>query len=259
MILAIDIGNTNIVVGCIDEKHTIFIERLSTIKNKMEIEYALNIKGILEIHQIEISKIEGGIVSSVVPQITEILKTACEKNIGRKMLVVGPGIKTGLNILIDNPRQLGSDLVADAVAGVAEYQSPMIIFDLGTATTASVIDEKGNYIGGFIIPGVLTSLNALTANASQLQGISLEAPNRLIGKNTIECMKSGMIYSTASSLDGIIERVEEELEKPLTAIATGGLAQKVVPYCKKPIVLDDDLLLKGLRIIYNKNKEHYFS
>lgn len=259
MILAIDIGNTNIVVGCIDEKHTIFIERLSTIKNKMEIEYALNIKGILEIHQIEISKIEGGIVSSVVPQITEILKTACEKIIGRRMLVVGPGIKTGLNILIDNPRQLGSDLVADAVAGVAEYQSPMIIFDLGTATTASVIDEKGNYIGGFIIPGVLTSLNALTANASQLQGISLEAPNRLIGKNTIECMKSGMIYSTASSLDGIIERVEEELEKPLTAIATGGLAQKVVPYCKKPIVLDDDLLLKGLRIIYNKNKEHYFS
>lgn len=256
MILAIDIGNTNIVVGCIDEKKTIFIERLSTIKNKMEIEYALDIKGILEIHGVDARNLEGAIIGSVVPQITGIVKDACEKIINGKVMVVGPGIKTGLNIMIDNPGQLGSDLVADAVAGVAEYKAPMIIFDLGTATTASVINEKGIYIGGFIIPGMYTSLNALTANASQLQGISLDAPNRLIGKNTIECMKSGMIYSTAASLDGIIERVEEELGQPLTAIATGGLAKKVVPFCKKELIWDDDLLLKGLRIIYNKNKEH---
>ena len=248
MILAIDIGNTNIVVGCIDEKKTIFIERLSTIKNKMEVEYALDIKGIFEIHGIDAKKLEGAIISSVVPQITGIVKDACEKIINKKVMVVGPGIKTGLNIMIDNPGQLGSDLVADAVAGVAEYKAPMIIFDLGTATTASV--------GGFIIPGMNTSLNALTANASQLQGISLDAPNRLIGKNTIECMKSGMIYGTASMLDGIVERVEEEFGQPLTAIATGGLAKKVVPFCKKEMVLDDDLLLKGLRVIYNKNKEH---
>ena len=256
MILAIDIGNTNVVVGCIRENKTIFIERLSTIKNKMEIEYALDIKGILEIHKINASDISGGIVSSVVPQITEVLKAACEKIIDKKMMVVGPGIKTGLNIMIDNPRQLGSDLVADAVAGVAEYKAPMIIFDLGTATTASVVDEKGIYIGGFIIPGIYTSLNALTANASQLQGISLDEPARLIGKNTIECMKSGMIYSTAASLDGIIERVEEELGQPVTAIATGGLAKKVLPFCKKELIWDDDLLLKGLRIIYDKNKDH---
>lgn len=256
MILAIDIGNTNIVVGCIDEKKTIFIERLSTIKNKMEIEYALDIKGIFEIHGVEVRGLEGAIISSVVPQITGLVKDACEKIINKKAMVVGPGIKTGLNIMIDNPGQLGSDLVADAVAGVAEYKAPMIIFDLGTATTASVINEKGTYIGGFIIPGMHTSLNALTANASQLQGISLDAPNRLIGKNTIECMKSGMIYGTAASLDGIIERVEEELGQPLTAIVTGGLAEKVLPFCKKELIWDDDLLLKGLRIIYNKNKEH---
>lgn len=256
MILAIDIGNTNIVVGCIDEKKTIFIERLSTIKNKMEVEYALDIKGIFEIHGIDAKKLEGAIISSVVPQITGIVKDACEKIINKKVMVVGPGIKTGLNIMIDNPGQLGSDLVADAVAGVAEYKAPMIIFDLGTATTASVINEKGVYVGGFIIPGMNTSLNALTANASQLQGISLDAPNRLIGKNTIECMKSGMIYGTASMLDGIVERVEEEFGQPITAIATGGLAKKVVPFCKKEMILDDDLLLKGLRVIYNKNKEH---
>lgn len=256
MILAVDIGNTNIVVGCIDEEKTFFIERLSTIKNKMEVEYALDIKGIFEIHGIDAKKLEGAIISSVVPQITGIVKDACEKIINKKVMVVGPGIKTGLNIMIDNPGQLGSDLVADAVAGVAEYKPPMIIFDLGTATTASVINEKGVYVGGFIIPGMNTSLNALTANASQLQGISLDAPNRLIGKNTIECMKSGMIYGTASMLDGIVERVEEEFGQPLTAIATGGLAKKVVPFCKKEMILDDDLLLKGLRVIYNKNKEH---
>lgn len=256
MILAVDIGNTNIVVGCIDEEKTFFIERLSTIKNKMEVEYALDIKGIFEIHGIDAKKLEGAIISSVVPQITGIVKEACEKIINKKVMVVGPGIKTGLNIMIDNPGQLGSDLVADAVAGVAEYKAPMIIFDLGTATTASVINEKGVYVGGFIIPGMNTSLNALTANASQLQGISLDAPNRLIGKNTIECMKSGMIYGTASMLDGIVERVEEEFGQPITAIATGGLAKKVVPFCKKEMILDDDLLLKGLRVIYNKNKEH---
>ena len=256
MILAIDIGNTNIVVGCIDEKKTIFIERLSTIKNKMEIEYALDIKGIFEIHDVDAREVEGAIISSVVPQITEIIGGACEKIINKKAMIVGPGIKTGLNIMIDNPGQLGSDLVADAVAGVADYKAPMIIFDLGTATTASVINEKGTYIGGFIIPGMYTSLNALTANASQLQGISLDAPNRLIGKNTIECMKSGMIYGTAASLDGIIVRVEEELGQPVTAIVTGGLAEKVLPFCKKELIWDEDLLLKGLRIIYNKNKEH---
>ena len=256
MILAIDIGNTNIVVGCIDEKKTIFIERLSTIKNKMEIEYALDIKGIFEIHDVDVREVEGAIISSVVPQITGIIGSACEKIINKKAMVVGPGIKTGLNIMIDNPGQLGSDLVADAVAGVAEYKAPMIIFDLGTATTASVINEKGTYIGGFISPGMYTSLNALTANASQLQGISLDAPGRLIGKNTIECMKSGMIYGTAASLDGIITRVEEELGQPVTAIVTGGLAEKVLPFCKKELIWDDDLLLKGLRIIYQKNKEH---
>lgn len=254
MILAIDIGNTNIVLGCVDKEKTYFIERLSTIKTKMELEYAIDIKMVLDIHGINPAKLEGAIISSVVPQITNVVKEAAEKILKKKTLVVGPGVKNGLNILMDNPAQLGSDLVADAVAGIAEYEPPLIIFDLGTATTVSVIDAKKNYIGGMIYPGINVSLNALTANASQLQGISLDAPRRIIGRNTIECMKSGVLHSSAASLDGIIERLEEELGQPATAIATGGLAKKVVPYCRKKVILDDDLLLKGLQVIYDKNK-----
>lgn len=254
MILAIDIGNTNIVLGCVDKKKTLFIERLSTNKTKMELEYAIDIKMVLDIRGIDVEKLEGAIISSVVPQITYIIKEAVEKILKKEPLIIGPGIKTGLNITIDNPAQLGSDLVADSVAGIAEYKAPMAIFDLGTATTVSVVDEKKHYIGGMIYPGVNISLNALTTNASQLQGIGLEAPKNMIGKNTIECMKSGVIYSSAAALDGIIERLEEELGQPVTAIATGGLAQKIVPYCKRKIIVDEDLLLKGLQIIYEKNK-----
>ncbi|XCP84739.1 type III pantothenate kinase [Roseburia hominis] len=254
MILAIDIGNTNIVLGCVDDKKSYFIERLSTIKTKMELEYAIDIKMVLDIHGINPAKLEGAIISSVVPQITNVVKIATEKIIKKETVVVGPGVKTGLNILMDNPAQLGSDLVADAVAGIAEYEPPLIIFDLGTATTVCVVDEKKNYIGGMIFPGINTSLNALTANASQLQGISLEAPKRIIGKNTVECMKSGVIYGNAACLDGIIERIESELRRPATSIATGGLAKVIVPHCRKHIIQDDDLLLKGLRVIYNKNR-----
>lgn len=254
MILAIDIGNTNIVLGCVDDERTYFIERLSTIKTKMELEYAIDIKMVLDIHGIDPEKLEGAIVGSVVPQITGVVKEAAEKILKKETLVVGPGVKTGLNILMDNPAQLGSDLVADAVAGIAEYEPPLIIFDLGTATTVSVVDAKKNYIGGMIYPGVNVSLNALTANASQLQGIGLEAPKRMIGKNTVECMKSGVLYSGAAALDGIIDRIEEELGQKATSIATGGLAKQIVPFCKRRIVLDDDLLLKGLQVIYRKNR-----
>lgn len=253
MILAIDIGNTNVVVGCIDENKTYFIERLSTVKTKTEAEYAIDIKTILEIHGMKSNEIEGAIVSSVVPQITRVVKEAAEKIVKKEALVVGPGVKNGLNILTDNPAQLGSDLVVDAVAAIAEYPAPMIIFDLGTANTVSVIDRKKNYLGGMIFPGINTSLNALTANASQLQGISLDAPKKAIGTNTIDCMKSGVIYSNAASLDGIVDRIEEELGEKVTVIATGGLAKTIVPFCKKEMVIDNDLLIKGLLIIYRKN------
>ena len=254
MILAIDIGNTNIVIGCVDEKKTYFIERLATVKTKTELEYAIDIKVVLELYGISREDIKGGIICSVVPQITSIVRLAAEKVLRRQILVVGPDIKTGLNILMDNPAQLGSDLVAGAVAGINEYPLPLIILDMGTATTICVIDEKKNYIGGMILPGVMVSLNSLTAHAAQLQGISLEPPRQMIGKNTIDCMKSGIINGNAAVVDGMIDRIEEEIGKKATAVATGGLAKAIVPYCRRKVILDDNLLLKGLLIIYNKNK-----
>ena len=254
MILAIDIGNTNIVVGCLDREKTYFIERISTVRTRTELEYAVDIKTILDIYHIKKPEVEGCIISSVVPQITNVVKLAAEKILKKEVMVLGPGIKTGLNIQMDNPGQLVADLVADAVAGIAHYPVPLIIIDMGTATTICVVDEKKNYIGGMIMPGVGVSLDALTARASQLSGIGIEAPKRIIGKNTIECMKSGVLYSNAAAMDGCIERMEEELGQKTTVIATGGLAKKIIPFCKKDIILDEDLLLKGLLVIYEKNK-----
>ena len=254
MIIALDIGNTNIVVGCIDREKTYFIERLSTVRTKTELEYAVDIKTVLDIYHIKKADIEGCIISSVVPQVTNIARLAAEKILKKEVMVLGPGVKTGLNIMMDNPGQLGADLVADAVAGLAEYPVPFIVIDMGTATTVSVVNEKKQYIGGMILPGVRISLDALTSRASQLSGISLEAPKRIIGKNTIDCMKSGLLYSNAAALDGIVERIEEELGQKTTVIATGGLAKKVIPHCKREIILDEDLLLKGLLVIYEKNK-----
>lgn len=254
MILAIDIGNTNIVIGCIDKKKTHLIERVSTVRHKTELEYAIVFRNVLDINDINVEDIEGGIVCSVVPQITQIVRVAAEKILHKDVMVLGPGIRTGMNILMDNPAQVGSDLIADAVGGICQYPAPMIIFDMGTATTVCVVDKNKNYIGGMILPGVRTALDALTARAAQLSGIDLVAPKRVIGKNTIECMKSGVIFSNAASIDGIITRMEEELGQKATVIATGGLAGCIVPYCREEIILDDDLLLKGLLAIYEKNR-----
>ncbi len=254
MILAIDIGNTNIVIGCINKSKTYFIERLSTVRTKTELEYAVDIKNVLDIYHIKPSEIEGGIISSVVPQVTNVAKLAVEKIIKKEVYVLGPGLKTGLNIKMDQPAQLGADLVADAVAGVVEYPVPLIIVDMGTATTVSVVDRNKTYVGGMILPGVRISLDALTQRASQLSGISIDAPKKVIGKNTIDCMKSGILYSSAGAIDGIIDRMEEELGESCTVVATGGLAKKIIPFCKKEIILDEDLLLKGLWVIYEKNK-----
>ena len=255
MILAIDIGNTNIVIGCMEGDKCSFIERLSTVRTKTELEYAIDIKNVLDIYQVDPAALQGGIISSVVPQITKIFQLAAEKILKKEILIVGAGIKTGLNIRMDNPASLGGDLVVNAVAGIKEYEAPMLIFDLGTATTVSVIDKDRRYQGGMIYPGVGVSLDSLTARAAQLSGISLEAPEHLIGKNTIECMKSGVIYSSAAAIDGIIDRMKEELGGKAPVIATGGLAKKIVPHCRRDVILDDDLLLKGLSILYYKNKK----
>ena len=253
MILAINIGNTNTVLGCIDGSKCVFVERISTVKTKTELEYAIDIKNVLDIYHIKKADLEGGIISSVVPQITMVVKAAVEKILKKEVLIVGAGIKTGLNIRIDNPAQLGSDLVVGAVAGIAEYPTPLLIFDMGTATTISVIDEHAEILGVVIFPGVRTSLNALTANAAQLLDVGVEAPPDIIGTNTIDSMKSGIVYGTASMIDGIIERMRERLGRDLTVVATGGHSAKITPYCRNQVIVNPNLLLEGLYKLYKKN------
>lgn len=255
MILAIDMGNTNIVIGCIDDEKTYFVERLSTDKSKTALEYAMGFKTVLELYNIDIDKIQGAIISSVVPPSLNAVAEAVRKIVGKAPLIVGSGIKTGLNIKMDNPKTVGSDMIVDAVAGIQEYGAPLLIIDMGTATTISVIDKEKNYIGGIIAPGVRLSMEALASNAAQLYRVSLETPKRVIGKNTIDCMQSGLVLGAASQIDGMVERMEEELGYSAKVVATGGLAHTVIPLCKKDIIVDDDLLLKGLKIIYDKNQE----
>lgn len=254
MILAIDIGNSNIVIGCIDETKTYFVDRLATDTQKTAAEYAILFKNILELNDISKNDIDGAIISSVVPPINSTIIEAIEKVTGITAMIIGPGVKTGLNIKIDNPAQLGSDLVVAAVAAMNEYPLPLIIIDMGTATTISCVDSKGSYLGGAIIPGVVVSLESLTNRTSQLPKISLEAPKKAIGSNTIDCMKSGLVLANASMLDGMIEKMEAELGEKATVVATGGLSQFIIPHCKRDIIYNDTLLLTGLWLIYQKNQ-----
>lgn len=232
-----------------------FVERVSTNSSKTELEYVVDFKTLLDLYQIKMENITGCIVASVVPPLNNIVTAALKKLLHVSPLLVGPGIKTGLNILMDNPGQLGSDLVVNAVAGLHYYGAPIIMIDMGTATTISVVDNRKNYIGGMILPGVRVSLDSLVNRTSQLPRISLEAPKKIIGKNTIDCMKSGIIMGQASCIDGMIERIWDELGYQAQVVATGGLAGCIVPYCKKKIVYDNELTLKGLEIIYRKNTE----
>ena len=255
MILALDMGNTNIVIGCIDSQKTYFVERVTTDHAKTGTEYAINIKNILEIHQIDPSEIEGAIMSSVVPPLNAAISSAVKKILGYHPMLVGAGIKTGMNIIMDNPKTVGSDMIVDAVAAIRDYPCPIIIIDMGTATTMSVIDRSGNYIGGVILPGLKVSLDSLSGKTAQLPYISLETPGKVIGKNTIDCMRSGIMYGNAAMLDGLIDRMEEEIGEKATIIATGGLARLVTPLCHHSIDFEEDLLLKGLLILYEKNKK----
>ncbi len=253
MILAIDVGNTNIMLGCMDDDKIHFNARFSTDCAKTSDEYAILVQNLFMMNHCTLSKIEGGIISSVVPELSIVLQDAVKKITGKHALIVGSGVKTGLNILIDNPAQLGSDLVVNAVAACAEYPKPILIFDMGTATTLSVVDADSNYIGGMIIPGIRLATEALSRETSQLPHISLETPKKITGTNTVDCMKSGAIFGNAAMLDGVIARVEEELGQQATVVATGGLTHYVIPHCRRRIICDEDLMLKGLYIIYKKN------
>lgn len=255
MLLAIDIGNSNVVIGCIDENGQVSaLLRMVTDLKKTEDEYAAGMQSVLTFNGIDCSAFDGAIVCSVVPPLTEIFRIAAEKITGCKALVVGAGIKTGLNIMIENPATLGSDLVAAAVAAMTEYTLPVIVIDMGTATTLTVVDKESRFLGGAIVPGVALSMNALSSGTSLLQKVQVEAPKKCISTTTTECMQSGAVYGNAALLDGMIDRFEKELGAKATVVATGGIAGKILPYCSHEITYDENLLLKGLYIIYRKNQ-----
>ena len=254
MILAIDAGNTHIVLGCLEAKRTRTLARISTDPTKTTHEYAILIRDVLDFECIDIRELEGAIISSVVPQLNRVLKKAVRQLFGVEPLVVGPGIKTGLAIRCDTPSSVGADLICACVAAQSLYGSPCLIIDIGTATKMMVVDDKGAFIGVSIIPGVLMGLDALATGTAQLPNIDLGAPGSIIAKNTIDCMRSGVIFGHACMIDGMIDRIRNEIGKELPVYVTGGLAPVILPHCRHEMVADELLVLKGLHIIYQKNK-----
>ncbi len=253
MLLAVDIGNTNITLGAFDGDSLLFTARLATEPRNTDDQYAVEIKSVLSLYNVELEEIEDAIISSVVPLVASSICNAISKLFDIVPLVLGPGVKTGLNIKIDNPAQLGADLVAGAVGALEAYNMPCVIIDMGTASTISVLDRKGTFLGGVIAAGVKLTLKALTENTAQLTSMPIVAPNSVIGTNTVECMQSGLVFGTATMLDGLLQRIEEELGEAPTVVATGGLSKQIIEHCKTNIIYDENLLLEGLRAIYEKN------
>ncbi|MCI5739784.1 MAG: type III pantothenate kinase [Ruminococcus sp.] len=253
MVLTIDIGNTNINLGLFQGDMLQMGVRMATERQKTEDQFAASFFQLFQMHNVEPKKIAGTIISSVVPEITSSVKHAIERLTAKKVLVLSPGVKTGLNILIDNPAQLGADLAAGAVGASAYYTLPAFVVDLGTATKIYAIDEKG-FRGCMIAPGVAISLKALTDTSSLLPTISLEPPKKACGTNSIESMQSGVILGTAAMIDGLLDRFAAELGAPKTILSTGGLSAFITPVCRHEITYDSDLVLKGLKKIYDKNQ-----
>ncbi len=254
VILVADIGNTNITLGVYNNDTPVCISRLATQRHRTCEQYAIELDAIFKLEGID-KKIDGAIISSVVPELTRIFKNAIEKATGCDALIVAAGLKNGLKITTDNPKELGADLVAGAVGVISQYELPCLVMDLGTATKISVIDEGGVFAGCTIAPGIGISLDALSLRTSQLPAIELSAPDHAIGTNTIECIRSGTVLGNAAMLDGMADRLEKELGKPIkTLVATGGLAKEIVACCEKNIIYNKDLVLEGLLTIYKKNR-----
>ncbi len=255
LILAADIGNTNITLGVFKNDKVLWISRLATGRHRTAEQYAIELKAVFELENTD-KNFKGAIISSVVPELTGIFSEAVKKITGCEPLIVAAGLKNGLKIAIDNPKELGADLVAGAVGALNQYPLPCLIMDLGTATKISVLDENGTFLGCTIAPGVGISLDALSQKTSQLPTIALHAPGHIIGTNTPDCIKSGTVIGNAAMLDGMAERLEKELGKKVkTVVATGGLSKEIVKCCEREIVYNKDLVLQGLLFIYKKNCE----
>ena len=253
MLLVTDIGNTNIVFGGISQGEIRFQARIATDRQKSSDQFAMTFLKLMAVYGIEADQIEDCIISSVVPPVLNAVRTGLQKILNLRPMVVGPGLKTGLNIRVDNPAQVGSDRIVAAVGALIDHEAPLILLDLGTATTFEVVGRGNIYLGGCIIPGVRTALDGLISHSAQLPSISLETPEKTIGTNTVECMRSGVLCGTAAMIDGMIGRIEQELGEPAQVLATGGIAPLVIPLCLRQIGLEEDMILRGLEVIYRKN------
>ncbi|OAB33581.1 pantothenate kinase [Paenibacillus macquariensis subsp. defensor] len=255
MILVVDIGNTNIVLGIYNNRELVHHFRLSTTRQSTVDEYGVMIFNLFRMSDISVKDIEGVIISSVVPPLVNVFEEMCQKFIHKIPLVVGPGIKTGLNLRYENPREVGADRIVNAVAAVNQYKGPLVVVDFGTATTFDCIDAKGNYLGGAIVPGIGIATEALYQRASKLPRIELEKPKKVIGRNTIHAMQAGIIFGYAGQVDGIVERIKVEMEAPdLKVVATGGLAELIASETKCIQEVNSMLTLEGLRLIYERNQ-----
>ncbi|MEG1428776.1 MAG: type III pantothenate kinase [Hydrogenoanaerobacterium sp.] len=254
MVLAIDIGNSNIVIGGFKDSTPLFVTRISTDASRTKFEYAVVLNDLLGLYGYKKTDITGAIISSVVPPLSSVIQGAVRLVNPVRVLAVEPGIKTGLDIKIDNPGQLGADLLATAVGAFSKYPLPAVIIDLGTATKITVVDKNRCFRGGAIMPGVMIALRALSSKTAQLPQISLsDGVQNAIGTNTVDCMRAGVILGTASMIDGMLERYKKVLGNDITVIACGGLTDAIVPYCESKIIKDPYLILNGLLELYKKN------
>ena len=256
MILVIDIGKTNIVLGVYEGDKLLHNWRLSTSRQSTTDEYGVMIYNLFTMTKLSVTDIEGVILSSVVPPIMHTMEMLCKKYLNKAPLIVGPGVKTGLNIRIENPREVGADRIVNAVAAIELYGGlkPLVVVDFGTATTFDVIDVKGNYIGGAIVPGIGVSTEALYQRAAKLPRIELTKPKSVIGRNTVHSMQAGIIFGYAGQVDGIVDRITNELGAEPTVIATGGMAELIASESRTIDTTNPLLTLEGLRLIYNRNK-----
>ncbi len=257
MFLAIDIGNTNISLGAYKDDKLVFVSRLATDRSRTPDQYAIEFKQIFALYDALSASFSGAALSSVVPELTATMCEAIEKITGHRPMVLGPGIKTGMNILIDNPAQLGADLLAGCVGAANLYPLPCLVIDLGTASKISVIDKNGAFRGCTIAPGIGISLDALSQRTSQLPSISLKTPDHAIGTNTLDSMQAGTVFGFAAMIDGLCEKLEAELgEGKMNAVATGGLAKDLIKSCKREIAFNGELVLHGLKVLYDKNRKN---
>lgn len=254
MLLAIDMGNSNIKIGVVTDEEHIIEERVTTAHDKTSMEYAMDILAVLNLHRIPLEGFEGAIISSVVPPLTGTLSTAVKKVLGKEPMLVNSGLR--MHIRLDKmqyPEKIGADLLCGLEAASLQFPEPVVVINMGTATTLTVLDHGTYYIGGVILPGLKVSLSSLSSKTAQLPAISLEPPGKVIANETVDCMRSGILYGNAAQLDGLLDRMEEELGEPCHVVATGGLARFVVPLCRHEICLDKNLLMKGLLAIYRQN------